>query len=58
MVVSVGLTASRLPLAQWAAFDLGMGVRGVWIVIVVTAALRGLVTAAWFSRGTWKQRRV
>jgi Na+-driven multidrug efflux pump len=58
MVVSVSLTASRIPLAEWAAFRLGHGVTGIWVVIVATAALRGLVTAAWFARGTWKHRTV
>jgi putative MATE family efflux protein len=58
MIVSMTLTGARIPLAHWAAFDLGHGVTGIWVVIVVTAALRGIVTAVWFARGTWKRRPV
>ena len=58
MVVSATLTAARIPLAQYAAFTAGLGVRGIWIVISATAALRGIVTAMWFSRGSWKRRTV
>lgn len=58
MVVSATLTAARIPLAQYAAFTAGLGVRGIWIVISATAALRGIVTAMWFSRGSWRRRTV
>ena len=58
MIVGVTLSAARIPLAWWAVFDLGLGVAGIWIVIAVTAALRGLWIGAWFSRGTWKTRSV
>lgn len=58
MISSVLLTVIRIPIARWAAFDLGAGVRGIWVVIAVTAALRGVFLAIWFARGTWKTRRV
>ncbi len=58
MAVSIALTAIRIPLARYVAFDLDGGVRAIWIVISATAALRGLCIAIWFSRGTWKHRRV
>lgn len=58
MVVGVSLAALRIPLAWWAAFDLGLGVEGIWWVICATAALRGVAVATWFSRGTWKTRSV
>jgi Na+-driven multidrug efflux pump len=58
MVVTMVLTAARIPLAEYAAFDAGLGVRGIWIVVSATAALRGILTAVWFSRGTWKRRTV
>lgn len=56
--VSVGLTAIRIPICSYVALDRGGGVESIWIVIAVTAALRGVFTALWFSRGTWKHRRV
>ena len=58
MVVGVTLSLLRIPLAWWAAFDLGLGVEGIWWVICVTAAVRGIAVAYWFSRGTWKTRSV
>lgn len=58
MVVGVSLSLLRIPLAWWAAFDLGLGVAGIWWVICVTAALRGVIVAWWFRRGTWKTRSV
>jgi putative MATE family efflux protein len=56
MLVSVVLTAARIPLAHWVSA--GGDVDGIWIVIAATAALRGIVLAAWFARGTWKTRTV
>ena len=58
MVVSMAMTALRIPFASLAAFQWGLGVRGIWMVIAATAALRGVVIAAWFSLGTWKRRTV
>jgi putative MATE family efflux protein len=58
MIIGVTLAAARIPLAWWAAIDLGHGAVGIWWVICITALLRGLFVALWFARGTWKQRSV
>ena len=58
MIVSMAMTALRIPFASLAAFEWGLGVSGIWMVIAATAALRGIVIAAWFSLGTWKRRTV
>lgn len=58
MITGVLFAGIRVPLAWWAAFDLGLGVNGVWIVVTVTAALRGVAVGWWFARGTWKMRSV
>ncbi len=58
MIVGVTLSLARIPLAWWAVFDLDLGVAGIWIVIAVTASVRGLWIGLWFSRGTWKTRTV
>lgn len=58
MVVSVLLTATRIPLAAWAASSPSLGVHAIWIVIAATAALRGVFVSLWFARGTWKSRTV
>jgi putative MATE family efflux protein len=54
MVVSVVLTATRIPLAHLVS----PSVDGIWTVIAATAALRGVFLAVWFARGTWKTRTV
>ncbi len=58
MLISASITALRVPLAPIAAFDWGLGVSGIWWVICATAALRGVLMALWFARGTWKTRTV
>jgi len=58
MVTGLVFAGARVPLAWWAAFDLGWGVEGIWVVITVTAALRGVAVGWWFTRGTWKTRTV
>jgi len=58
MITGIAFAGLRVPLAWWAAFDAGLGVKGVWIVITATAAVRGVAVALWFSRGTWKTRTV
>lgn len=56
MVWSTTCTASRVPLASWAAARWGTG--GLWTIIAVTAALRGLGMAALWRLGWWKRKRV
>jgi putative MATE family efflux protein len=58
MVISATFSLLRIPLALWAAFTLGLGVHGVWWVIAVTAACRGVLVGWWFHRGTWRTRGV
>jgi len=54
MLTSTALTASRVPLAIWAAARYGL--IGVWWVIVLTAAARGLAMALIWRSGVWKRR--
>ena len=56
MVWSTTCTASRIPLASWGAARWGTG--GLWTVIAVTAALRGLGMAVLWKLGWWKTKRV
>jgi putative MATE family efflux protein len=56
MVWSTTCTASRIPLAAWAAARWGTG--GLWTVIAVTAALRGIGMAVLWSLGRWKRKQV
>jgi putative MATE family efflux protein len=54
MLASTALTASRIPLAAWAADRWGSA--GIWWIISITAAARGLAMAALWRAGRWKRR--
>jgi putative MATE family efflux protein len=56
MVTSTALTASRIPLAAWAANRWGSA--GIWWVISLTAMGRGIAMAALWRSGRWKHRSV
>jgi putative MATE family efflux protein len=56
MLSSTAITASRVPLAGWAA--LRWGSSGIWWVISLTAAGRGITMLALWRRGGWKHRSV
>jgi len=40
-----------------ASFD-GFGERGIWYAMVSTSVIQSVVTAAWFSLGRWKRKKV
>lgn len=54
MVSSTLLTASRIPLAAWAAARWGS--IGIWWVISLTAMARGIAMALLWRAGRWKRR--
>ena len=56
MVVSMSLTAIRIPLAAWAAAR--WGTAGIWAVIGLTAFARGIGMMALWRSGRWKRRSV
>ena len=56
MLSSTALTASRIPLAAWAANRWGSV--GIWWVISLTAIGRGVAMAALWRAGRWKRRSV
>ncbi|HTI62811.1 MAG TPA: MATE family efflux transporter [Gemmatimonadaceae bacterium] len=56
MITSTALTASRIPLAGWAANRWGSA--GIWWVISLTAIGRGMAMAALWRHGRWKRRRI
>jgi putative MATE family efflux protein len=56
MLASTALTASRIPLAGWAASRWGSA--GIWWVISMTAMGRGIAMAALWRAGRWKRRSV
>jgi len=58
MVVSVPGSVIRIPLAYFLAFNLGLGVAGIWWAITLTSIVKGIVLAFWFNLGRWKSREV
>lgn len=56
MLSSTALTASRIPLAAWAAVRWGSA--GIWGVISITAIGRGVAMSALWRSGGWKRRSV
>ena len=51
MLTSTALTASRIPIAAWAAA--AWGPSGIWWTISITAAARGLAMVALWRAGRW-----
>ena len=46
----------RFPLGAWASLELGFGIYGIAWTMSLTCVLRGVLLAAWFRRGRWKQK--
>lgn len=56
MLLSTAITASRLPLGAWAAAT--WGTTGLWWVLAITAAARGVAMALLWWWGRWRGVRV
>jgi Na+-driven multidrug efflux pump len=56
MISSTAITASRIPLAAWAAVR--WGTAGIWWVITLTATARGVAMIVLWRRGGWKYKSV
>ena len=56
MLASTLLTASRIPVAAWAATRWGSS--GIWWVISLTAIGRGIAMVALWLRGGWRAKRI
>ncbi len=54
MLITVLLTAVRVPIAYWVVRSTEYGIEGIWWTLSLTAIVRGIVMALWFSRGTWR----
>jgi putative MATE family efflux protein len=56
MLTSTTITASRIPIAAWAATRFGTA--GIWWTITLTAVARGLALMAIWRSGRWMRRKV
>ena len=56
MLVSVPITAARIPLAYLLAVTLGWGTNGIWWAIAITTGLKGFLNALLFALGFWKKK--
>ena len=55
VMISTAGNLLRVPLAYVFAFGLGLGLRGVWYAIVVSAFLKGAGVAALYASGKWEK---
>ncbi len=56
MLVTVPITALRIPLAWFLAVKLGMGTNGIWLAIAGTTFLKGSLNLFLFWKGLWKKK--
>ena len=54
MVIIVGMWLIRLPLAIVLGLLLGYGALGVWMAMVISMIVQGMLMAVRFYRGKWK----
>lgn len=54
----IGLWLFQVPLALYLPRHFALQTDGVWWAISVALAVHGLLVAAWFGLGTWKNKRV
>jgi len=54
MVVSIPITAIRIPVAYFFAIYLDLGVLAIWWVISLSTLIKGIILAFWFAHGKWQ----
>jgi putative MATE family efflux protein len=57
-VIVIGMWFVRLPLAILLALILGYGAVGVWVAMIISMTVQGLLMARRFHRGQWKTLKV
>ncbi len=55
MLVTIPVTAFRIPLAWFLAVKLGMGTNGIWLSIAGTTFLKGSLNLFLFWKGVWRK---
>jgi putative MATE family efflux protein len=57
-VIIIGMWFVRLPLAYCLALILGLGALGVWVAMVTSMTVQGLLMARRFHQGRWKSLQI
>jgi len=57
-IVTISFLGVRVGLAYILAIQLGLGLVGAWIAMIVDLFLRGTLIQRRFSRGEWKEVKV
>jgi MATE family multidrug resistance protein len=57
-VIGISMWLIRLPLAWFFALVLHYGASGVWMAMVISMCIQGILMAARFHKGTWKNQKV
>ncbi len=57
-VIGICMWLIRLPLAWFFALVLHYGASGVWLAMVISMCIQGILMAARFHKGTWKHLKV
>ena len=58
MLVSVPVTAARIPLAWLFAIHWQWGIDGIWWAIAMTTGIKGFLNTLLFALGIWKKKRL
>jgi Na+-driven multidrug efflux pump len=57
-VILISMWLIRLPLAALLALVLGYGALGVWVAMITSMTMQGMLMARRFHQGKWKNLRV
>lgn len=58
IITGISLFAFRIPLCIIFSQVINLATRGVWLGILISNIIQGLIMVFWFSRGKWKYKRV
>ena len=58
MLISLPLNVARVPLVYAMIYVFDGGILAIGWLLSITAAMRGVIAAAWFARGRWKDKKL
>ena len=54
MFITLPVVSARIPLAYFLAFNLSLGIEGIWWAITILTFVKALLYFVWFCIGKWK----